>query len=162
MAAARRYLEYTGVKAEDLLRARLALELACVEELVASLTEEKIRRLRREIEEERQAGASLVGPRPRGEAFHALLAELTGNSALILFVPVLARLSTRASARRINPQAPGYVRLGPDVLRAHEAIADAIAHGSTALAQLRVRNHLSALTEYYDLPDDVSEDGRPA
>jgi DNA-binding FadR family transcriptional regulator len=160
IAAASRYLEYSGVKAEDLLRARLALELACVEELAASMTEEKSLRLRREIEEERQSGSSLVGPMPRGEAFHALLAELTGNSALVLFVPVLARLSTRAYSRRIRPAESVYVRLAPDVLHAHEMIAEAVASGDADLAQLRVRKHLAALSEYCDIPDGA--DAAPA
>lgn len=158
VAAASRYLEYTGVKAEDLLRARLALELACVEELAASMTEEKVARLRREIDEERQAGTNLVGPRPRGEAFHTLLAELTGNSALVLFVPVLSRLSSRASARRIRPSEGAYSRLAPVVLHAHESIAAAVMQGDAALAQSRVRKHLAALIDFYDLPADADED----
>jgi len=156
VAAASRYLEYSGVTAEDLLRARLALELACVEELAASMTEEKVLRLRREIEEERQSGTSLVGPRPRGEAFHSLLAELTGNSALVLFVPVLARLSTRAYSRRIRQEESVYVRLAPDVLHAHETIADAVVAGDADLAKLRVRKHLAALSQYCDVPGDAS------
>jgi DNA-binding GntR family transcriptional regulator len=84
-----------------------------------------------------------------------VVAELTGNASLHLFINVLTQLSAarflgtaalfdQQAARRASPPVsqPGEIE---EIHRVHEAIADAIIAGDTSLAQHRMLKHLNML-----------------
>ncbi len=147
VAAAERFLVYSGVKPLHVAEARLAIELACLDSLLAGIDEEKIRRIRDYIEQEAElVHAESGAPRDGFETFHTLLANLSGNQAFALFVPVLARLSTSAT----DPNPDEVPSLQTEIHRAHRAIAEAVVLGDVAVARHRMRAHLDALGEYTD------------
>ena len=74
---------------------------------------------------------------------HAVVAGASGNRALELVALVLIRLSTLHQIERLAPVARDQMRA--EVLRAHVAIAAAIAAGDGDLARHRMRRHLEAL-----------------
>ncbi|MGI9008315.1 MAG: GntR family transcriptional regulator [Streptosporangiaceae bacterium] len=76
-------------------------------------------------------------------ALHAAVAGSAGNRALELVALVLIRLSRLHQIERLAPVARDQVRA--EVLRAHLAIAAAIAAGDGELARHRMRRHLEAL-----------------
>jgi DNA-binding FadR family transcriptional regulator len=98
--------------------------------------------------------------------FHVVVAELTGNPSLHLFINVLTQLSAarflgtaalfdQQPARRAAP--PAEIK---ESHRVHQAIADAIIAGDASLAQHRMLKHLNALaTALGARPDPAS---RPA
>jgi DNA-binding FadR family transcriptional regulator len=146
VAAAQRFLSYRRVPPSQLHRARLALELASVEEIINNLDEKKIVSLKSYIVDEPDHG-SVSGSEGEhfGERFHVLLAELGGNTVLELFVPVLARLSSRVSQ---VPDTEIGIR-SKEIHFAHNAIAEAICQGELGLAQHRMRRHLAAMADSY-------------
>jgi DNA-binding FadR family transcriptional regulator len=83
-------------------------------------------------------------PRREPRALHALVASVTGNPALELFVEVLNRVAMLYSS--------GWQNFGPavqaEISHAHARIAEAIMSGDAALASDRMRKHLQAEAEY--------------
>jgi DNA-binding FadR family transcriptional regulator len=143
VAAAERFLEYRGVRRSEMLTARVALEMTCVEQLSLSIDEAKIAILREALAAEARAGTQVVSGQVVAEQMHVVIAELAGNVALALFVPVLARLSTRATDL---PESEWADRSAV-IHHAHVSIVDAIIAGDVPLAQHRMRRHLAALAE---------------
>ncbi|HEX9066793.1 MAG TPA: GntR family transcriptional regulator [Streptosporangiaceae bacterium] len=76
-------------------------------------------------------------------ALHAAVAGAAGNRVLELVALVLIRLSKLHQIDRLAPVARDQVRA--EVLRAHQAIAAAVAAGDGELARYRMRKHLDAL-----------------
>jgi DNA-binding FadR family transcriptional regulator len=147
--AAAVYLRYRKVNPPDLFETRTALELAAVRSAAEHIDEDGILKLRDALAHE----SEFVG----GESdatihdFHVVVAGLTGNPALHLFINVLTQLSAarflgvtamfdKQAAR--SESAASQVQ---EVHRAHEAIAEAIIAGDSALAQHRMLRHLTAL-----------------
>jgi DNA-binding FadR family transcriptional regulator len=150
VAAARRFLGYRGVSRSELLSARLALELACVNGLATSIDEDKIFVLRRVLDQEHRAGPQLVGTGERlAEQLHYVIAELAGNAAFALFVPVLAQLSSELTELGQDD----CVALSDQTRHAHAVIVEAIITGDGGLAQHRMRRHLNALADRYATAD---------
>ena len=76
--------------------------------------------------------------------FHILLAALTGNAAMRLFVEILTGLTYERSGRtRIDPASLDQMHA------AHDAIAKAVISGDADLAERRMAKHLSAIARYY-------------
>ncbi|HEX4658264.1 MAG TPA: FCD domain-containing protein [Streptosporangiaceae bacterium] len=153
--AAAVYLRYRKVNPPDLFETRTALELAAVRSAAEHIDEDGIVKLREALAHE----SEFVG----GESdatihdFHVVVAELTGNPALHLFINVLTQLSAarflgvtamfdKQAARSVSRAA--QVK---EVHRVHEAIADAIIAGDAALAQHRMLRHLNALAAAAEL-----------
>jgi DNA-binding FadR family transcriptional regulator len=149
--AAAVYLRYRKVNPPDLFEARIALELAAVRSAAEHIDEAGIVKLRAALEHE----AEFVG----GESdatihdFHIVVAELSGNPALHLFIDVLTRLSAArflGVTAMYNKRAARSVSRSREVVevhRTHEAIAEAIIAGDAALAQHRTLKHLTAMAE---------------
>ncbi len=147
--AAAVYLRYRKVNAPDLFETRTALELAAVRSAAEHIDEGGIIRLRDTLAHESQ----FLG----GESdatihdFHIVVAELTGNPALHLFIDVLTQLSAArflGITALFDKQAARTVSAAREVEeahRVHEAIADAVIAGDVALAQHRMLRHLNAL-----------------
>jgi DNA-binding FadR family transcriptional regulator len=149
--AAAVYLGYRKVSPPELFETRTALELAAVRSAAERIDEAGIIKLREALEHE----SEFVG----GESdatihdFHVVVAELTGNPSLHLFINVLTQLSAagflgvealfdKQAARSIS-----RAREVEEVHRVHQAIADAIIAGDSALAQHRMLRHLDALAD---------------
>jgi len=141
------YLDHADVSADDLFAVRSALELTCVRLLAETIDEEGIARLREVIAGEPGAGGD--AELERSHDLHVVIAELTGNAALRLFVEILTRLTHERTGRLSYHER----ELG-EVHRAHELIVEAIIVGDAALAQHRMRAHLAAAGRYYHRRDD--------
>jgi DNA-binding FadR family transcriptional regulator len=147
--AAALYLRYRKVNAPDLFAARMALELAAVRRAAEHIDEAGIVKLREALEHE----STFLG----GESdatihdFHIVVAELSGNPALHLFINVLTQLSaarflgTEALFDKRAVRSVSSSKQVEEVHRVHGAIAEAIIAGDAALAQHRTLRHLNAL-----------------
>ena len=147
--AAAVYLRYRDVNPADLFEARTALELAAVRGAAKRLDEKGVVKLRAALEHE----SEFLG----GESdatihdFHVVVAELSGNPALHLFINVLTQLSavsflgTAAMFDKRAARSVSSSREVEEVHRVHDGIAEAIIAGDVALAQHRTMRHLDAL-----------------
>jgi DNA-binding FadR family transcriptional regulator len=150
--AAAVYLRYWKVTPPDLFETRAALELAAVRSAAEHIDEAGIIKLRDALAHESEFAG--------GESdatihdFHVVVAELTGNPALHLFINVLTQLSTArflGVTAMFDKQAARSVsaaREVEEVHRVHEAIAEAIIAGDAALAQHRMLRHLTAMAAH--------------
>ena len=143
-------LEYLDINAAQINDARLAIELNCVQRVIENLNEDGERRIREFLDTEIDL---IITGRETGRAsddyasndFHLLLAELTGNPALELFVQILSRVTSRHSARVTSlEETAGRVH------RAHAAIAEAVLDRDVETAQRRIKQHLDSIVEYLD------------
>jgi DNA-binding FadR family transcriptional regulator len=86
-----------------------------------------------------------VGFAQSAHDFHVVIAELSGNQTLQLFVAILTRITAKRleepGAQRATT--PGNVREQVDY--AHRKIVDAILDGDVPLARRRMRLHLRSL-----------------
>ena len=143
-------LEYLDINASQINEARLALELSCVESAIENLDAEGERRIREFLDTEIER---IITGREAGRAsddyasndFHLLLAELTGNPAMELFVQILSRVTSRHSTR-----AASLEDTAKEVHGAHTRIAEAILERDLKSAQRRLHRHLDSVVEYLD------------
>jgi DNA-binding FadR family transcriptional regulator len=132
------YLYRVEARLDELFEARIAVEEIASELAPARLDEQDLARLRAFV----KAGNAPVCPDPR--ALHALLASISRNPALELFVDVLNRVAMLYSAgwRSFEPAIPA------DIAYAHARIAEAVIAGEPGLARHRMRKHLEAEADY--------------
>ena len=143
-------LEYLDINAAQINEARLALELSCVQSAIENLDTDGERRIKEFVDTEIER---IVTGRQSGRAsddyasndFHLLLAELTGNPAMELFVQILSRVTSRHS---IQPM-PLH-DAAKEVHRAHARIAEAILDRDLQTAQRRLKRHLDSIVEFLD------------
>jgi DNA-binding FadR family transcriptional regulator len=135
------WLDYANVSTSDLFTVRSTLELAGIEIVAATLTDDGAAQLRAAVDRER--AADIQGARLSHE-LHVLIAKLSGNPALLLFVETLAGVTYE----RTHDLAFHDAELS-GVLVAHSAIVEALIAGDAALAQRRMRKHLATSTSYY-------------
>jgi DNA-binding FadR family transcriptional regulator len=132
------YLYRAEARLDELFEARLVLEDIAAELAPARLDEQDLARLRAFIEDEQ--AHQLPDPR----TLHSLVAAITRNPAIELFVDVLNRVAMLYSS--------GWQDLGPAVraetTHAHARIAQAVMSGDAGSAQYRMRRHLEAEAEY--------------
>jgi DNA-binding FadR family transcriptional regulator len=127
------YLYRLGARLDDVFETRLALE-----EIVADLAPERVE------EADITALRNLIQREAAGEArdpreLHMLLATVTRNPALELFVDILNRVS--ALYTDLSLVAPKVAR---DAREAHVRIVDAVLAGDRSTARHRMRRHLEA------------------
>jgi DNA-binding FadR family transcriptional regulator len=153
------YLYRVEATLDELFEARIAVEAIASELASARLDTQGLARLSTFVE----AGSVPQSPDPR--ALHALLASVSRNPALELFVDVLNRVAILYSA--------DWQSFGPvvaDAAYAHTRIAEAVIAGESALARNRMRRHLEAEVEYLRqrrstqqlLPDGVVAGSEPS
>lgn len=112
------YLEYLGTGLDDLMHARSLVEPLAAALAAERISEEGIDRLREDPDQ-----------------LDVLLAGLSGNPVLELFVEVLTRLTDRYAAGRDEPAA--------DAVRTRTAIVDAVVAGDSGRAAALMSEHLS-------------------
>ena len=153
------YLYRVEATLDELFEARIVLEDIVTELAPARVGEQDVTRLRPFL----RAGDHDLDSDPR--ALHALLASITQNPALELFVDVLnwvAMLYT-TDWRALGPA------VAAESARAHASIARAVVAGETGLARSRMRKHLRAEHDFLRgrtsttelLPDHVVVSGEP-
>ena len=136
------HLQFFGAGADDIFEARSALELQTADLAAQRIDEKGIDLLRAALEDEAElqdeAGLQDESGPLGASHIHLVIAELTGNPALRLFVEVLARLTPG-----ITPADPAVAAARQaDVRHAHERIVDAIVAGDSSLARHRMLRHL--------------------
>ncbi len=144
-------LEYLDISPTQINEARSALEIACVRSATSNLTKQGEARIREFLDQEVEL---IIEGRDPGQPsedypsnqFHLLLAELTGNPAMLLFVQILSRVTSRHS----DPaQSRADVeRAAVEVHKAHSRIAEAILSRDPDAAERRLKRHLSAIVNY--------------
>lgn len=146
------YLDYRRTDAEQLFTARAAVELRVVELATERIDETGIRRLRAVVAEEAAlVEAILAGDRPDGDRFddvvhrvHDLLAELSGNEPLHLFVQVLTKLTPRHAVPAFRAE-ENLAEVAKALHHAHRSLVEAVIAGDVALARHRMNRHLQAM-----------------
>jgi DNA-binding FadR family transcriptional regulator len=129
-------LEFMNASPQHVFEARSALDLKCAELAAERIDEAGIALLRKTLALARDTQATGgLGD----HTTHMVLAELSGNPAMVLFVEALAQLSRTGRGRTATPEAAA------DVRRAHDRIAEAVIAGDASLARFRMRAHLSAI-----------------
>jgi len=135
-------LKYNNASLGDIFDARSTLELKCAELAAQRIDEDGIHRLRDTLS--REAEIQQAGGLPGSHDIHLVIAELTGNPAMRLFLEVLTKLTLPPR------QSPAEVRERSRAVRhAHEHIVEAIVSGDAALARHRMQTHLIAMKDYY-------------
>ena len=152
------YLDFEKVEPCQLDDARLAIEVFCAERAAARISEDEVAEVRAFLAAE---AAQIASSRTQSlHDFHLLVARLTANPALHLFVQTLTDLT-----RRPEP-APDRNRLSrDDIHAAHAQIAEAIIARDGALARHRMMTHLeevSAAGPRRPHPRPLRDDRRPA
>ncbi|MGH3577965.1 MAG: FCD domain-containing protein, partial [Mycobacterium sp.] len=80
---------------------------------------------------------------------HILLAELSDNPAMRLFVNVLTQLTSEHAQHRFSKVRQAQaLEIGLDIAWAHAAIVNAVVKGNAQLAQRRMLSHLQAVTSW--------------
>ena len=133
------YLDFEKVEPRQLEDARLAIEVFCVERVAARISEDEVAEVRAFLAVEAAQVAS--GRTPRLHDFHVLVARLTANPALHLFVQTLTDLTQRQQSvlerNRVSLD---------DIHAAHAKIAEAIIARDGALARHRMMTHLEEVS----------------
>jgi DNA-binding FadR family transcriptional regulator len=142
-------LEFMGIEAPQVHEARNAIELECARLAASRITPDGEQRLRDFLEaEEQRIRATRRAGRPRGDLpshdFHVLLAELTGNPAMQVFVQMITRV-----LGDLTPPARSLPQVANEVHRAHIRIADAVIAGDVDKASRRMSQHLGSVMEYF-------------
>jgi DNA-binding FadR family transcriptional regulator len=132
------YLYRVEARLDELFEARIVLEEIAAGLAPSRLGEPELSRLRAFTADT----PTLRWPDPR--ALHSVIAGVTRNPAVELFVDVLSRVAMLYST--------GWQDFGPavraDTMRAHARIAAAVIAGDPGAARRRMRRHLEAEAEY--------------
>jgi DNA-binding FadR family transcriptional regulator len=132
------YLASRKVSGEHVLEAKREVELTCVRLAARRVTAAWAHRLRTAVSEER-AKASSHARDIDAHNVHIVIAEMTGNPALALFIDALTRLSANYVSQ---PEAEHRASAAYD---AHERIAEAVARGDEEAAVREMAAHLDEI-----------------
>jgi DNA-binding FadR family transcriptional regulator len=139
------FLETEAVNVDDILQAKIVLELQAVR-LAADRLDPPGKEALLGVPMERE-GASRG--REAGESnLHIAIAEATGNPALLLFIDALSRLERRYVAAAWSDDHAPRMHVGASLAQAHRAIADAVVRGEGLLARHRMLVHLESLARF--------------
>ena len=134
------YLLARDVSGDDILEAKAEVELTCVRLATRRRTAESVERLRDAVAREQKT--------PRGRVrdigadnVHIVLAEMTGNPALHLFIEALSHL-----AASCVPQSRAAAA-AHETYEQHARIAEAVAGGDEERAVAEMAKHLGVVEE---------------
>jgi DNA-binding FadR family transcriptional regulator len=131
------HLDFQGIDRQQLFEVRCALEVATVDVAATSFDAPRVEQLEAMLAAERAAQIEVVGQ--ASHAWHGMIAELTGNRAVLLFILVLIRLTEERGGVPSEESAEL-------VWRAHDTIMRAIAEHDGERARRRMARHLDAIT----------------
>jgi DNA-binding FadR family transcriptional regulator len=141
------FLEYQGVKADDLRIVRDAIELGTVARVTARHADGDAEVAERLAAAVRWPTEGPPGAPNKADLFHSELAELAGNPVLSLFLAIITELFRRHAAGQDRPL-PGD-SAADEVQHVHQRIFDAILQGDAGVARHRMRRHLDALIPWW-------------
>jgi DNA-binding FadR family transcriptional regulator len=155
-------LRFENIKPDQVIEARRALEVECAR--LAAKRIDTVGRAELEAflaaEEERISKTRRAG-RPKGDLpshdFHLLLADLTGNPAMRLFVQMINRVLGEQA-----PKSRSLTEVATEVHRVHVRIADAVLAGDAETAARRMDRHLAAVMAYFPENDGAGAGVRRA
>lgn len=141
-------LEYLGIEPDQINDARLAIELSCVRSAIDNLDADGEAKIEAFLDGEVDAiMAGRDGDRSHDDFatndFHLLIADLSGNPAMAMFVQILGRITSRHSSR-----ADSLAETAKEVHRVHRRIAEAILTRDPEAAERRMRRHLDSIVGY--------------
>ncbi|MEX2558191.1 MAG: FCD domain-containing protein [Actinomycetota bacterium] len=145
-------LQFQNIGPHHLFEARTALELSCVRQATTRIARDGIVRLQNYLEREEQLVAENLTEHTHD--FHILIADLTGNPALRLFVQILGRLTGQQA---LPPPSDEWA--AREVHRTHAAIAEAIIKKDPDTAERRMLRHLQAITGWLRAPEEKRPQG---
>lgn len=138
------YLDYVGVLASEMYSARSVLQVRCLELAIERLTEDGIRQLRDLVE--RLNTTEFNRLHELDHQVETLIAELSGDRVLTLFVKVLLQLAYQhgvpAEERLAQPDRTAEWR------RQQVALAEAVLDGDAATARVRLLRYLEWAEQY--------------
>ena len=151
------YLHRVNARLDEVFEARLVLEEIVTEIAPGRLEESDVAKLRELVDQEES------GDVKDHRALHSLLASLTRNPALELFVDILNRVPVLYFRDPTGFTAKTF----SESQHAHSRIAMAVIAGDTGLARHRMRKHLQAEADFLRrrrssrqlLPDTVTVGG---
>ena len=140
------FLEFVGTTAEHVLAARMLIEPLAVSLAAEQISEANIPRLRGVLAEEFERGPGR-DPQVRNQ-LHLVLAELSGNPVLRLFVEVLLRLTGRYARVVLDnlPEVTHPALISSD--KAHQDLVEAVVAGDFARAEMCASQHLKVFCEF--------------
>ena len=159
--ATRLYLDYAGVRADDLYQVWIALEITAVAAIAETIDEPGVGRLRALLDDE----ASVLDSNPeaaidvwveRGLNLHLEIARQAANPALELFLGVVVELAAEYHTDLPDPAAAARW-----LHASHSDIVSAIVSGDGELAQLRLRRYMKGLMRGGGM-GPVGRDDQPA
>jgi DNA-binding FadR family transcriptional regulator len=146
------YFSYARVSLEDLLGARRMIEEAAVELAATRASDAQLVWLRGRLAE----FVSHPVERDDHADFHRVIATLTGNPAIVLFVTIISRVTARYG----QTGRPAAERLQHERLSAaadHRALVEAICTRQADVAVSTMRRHLAEIEGFL-----LARSGRPA
>ena len=139
------YLEYRGITPDQMMEIRRLLEHLAVSHVIGRLHVEGEKRLLALIDtEDHQASKPRLKHTHR---FHLLLAEMSGNPALHLFLDIILRELRFHNWDKDTAGNPWGVQAGARA--AHRRIANAILARDVAKAQTEMSSYLDAVSAWY-------------
>lgn len=142
------HLRYLEIDPEQVAETRQAIELTCVRIATERIDDVGRAAIEEFLETEEEAiRQSRESVRPADDLpsndFHLLVADLTGNPAMRLFVETLSRVTSQQADRAQNLE-----ETAREVHRVHSRIAEAIVAGEVEAAERRMQSHLGAIVEH--------------
>lgn len=134
--ALRTMLQAGSFELTELYQARLLLEPGVAETAARLADAEDIALLRASLQEGRDALARKIQTAPASYTFHFLLAKAAKSNLLLMLISSLMDLVHKSDQAGARP------RLSPPIVRAHEAIVDAIERHDAAEARRLTAEHL--------------------
>ncbi|MEQ1873684.1 MAG: FCD domain-containing protein [Ilumatobacteraceae bacterium] len=144
-------LEYRKISPSQMTEARSAIEVACVRAAIKALTKAGEAAIREHMDNEVEMILAGWNPDEPSEdypsnRFHLLLAELTGSPAMVMFVQILSRVTSRHSSP--VGSAEDLKERAEQIHRVHMRIAEAILARDADAAERRLRRHVGAIEGY--------------
>ncbi|WP_211241256.1 FadR/GntR family transcriptional regulator [Pseudonocardia spinosispora] len=140
------YLEFVGTTVEHVLAARMLIEPLAVALAAKRINEAGIPLLRSVVAEE--IGAGSAADATVRHQMHLVLAELSGNPALRLFVDVLLRLTDRYARGVLSKLPEGDHPALTESSKAHQALVNAVVAGDFARAEYLSGEHLEEFSKF--------------
>jgi DNA-binding FadR family transcriptional regulator len=146
-------LNYEGIRPEQVNEARNALEINCIRMATERIDDAGRRKIREFLTaEENRIKATRRAGRPKGDLpshdFHLLIADLTGNPAMRLFVQMISRVLGEQA-----PKVRSLDQVATEVHHVHVRIADAVMAGDVETAERRMLRHLDSVMTFF--PQDA-------
>jgi DNA-binding FadR family transcriptional regulator len=143
------HLQYAHITSEHVLEARRSLEVDVARLAAQRITPAgKVRLTELLAAEEQRIKETREHGRPRGDLpshdFHVLLAELSGNPAIGLFVQMVNRL-----LGELAPRVHSLEDTASEVHRVHVRIAQAVIDGDVDAAERRMSRHLASVKAFF-------------